>query len=317
MLRRTRPWRTGSALLKRRAPVLWEDLAAGWGRAAAVVGEPLQMARDYPLSLAVGLKHRAAFSDVQCFVMFVGYPRSGHTIVGSLLNAHPNIVMGHRLRVLRYVAARFRREQLLAMVLLSDRRFEKLGRVGSKRYNYSVPGQWQGRHSKIRVIGDSNVVNTFVRRRPELLPQLAAIVGVPTRMIHVVRNPFDNISTMSMRNRLTLSEATERYFWLCDGIEPMRLATAHGDWFDLRHEDLLEDAAGWLRRLCEFVGVPADRSYLEACATIVYRRPHHSRHEVEWSSEMIERVQAKIEEYPFLKGYSYEDAATEPALRDG
>ncbi|MDP8972396.1 MAG: hypothetical protein M3N45_04285, partial [Actinomycetota bacterium] len=189
MLRRTRPWRTGSALLKRRAPVLWEDLAAGWGRAAAVVGEPLQMARDYPLSLAVGLKHRAAFSDVQCFVMFVGYPRSGHTIVGSLLNAHPNIVMGHRLRVLRYVAAKFRREQLLAMVLLSDRRFEKLGRVGSKRYNYSVPGQWQGRHSKIRVIGDSNVVNTFVRRRPELLPQLAAIVGVPTRMIHVVRNP--------------------------------------------------------------------------------------------------------------------------------
>ncbi|HSH59747.1 MAG TPA: hypothetical protein VK988_08945 [Acidimicrobiales bacterium] len=265
--------------------------------------------RDYPLSLWTARRGERSFENLKSFVMFIGYPRSGHSIVGSLLNAHPNVVIGHRLRVLRYVHARFGRKQLCGMVMLADERFARLGRVGSKRYNYSVPGQWQGRYCDLQVIGDSNVTNNYLRRKPELLPRLREVMGVPVKLVHVVRNPYDNISTMSIRNRLTLQEAADRYFTLCDGAALIQTGTAVDDWFDLRHEDLLDDPMLWLDRLCVFVGVAAHQDYLNACASVLYRNPHHSRHEVDWSHEMIQQVQSRMVAYPFLRGYAFEQPA--------
>lgn len=34
--------------------------------------------------------------NVRVFFVFLGYPRSGHTILGALMNAHPNIVISHQ-----------------------------------------------------------------------------------------------------------------------------------------------------------------------------------------------------------------------------
>ncbi len=308
-MRHNRLWRAGSETLKQRAPDAWSALAHRWGRAADAL-EPLQLVRDHPLSLWTARRDPRAFQNLESFVMFIGYPRSGHSIIGSLLNAHPNIVIGHRLRVLRYVGFGFNRQQLCGMVLLADERFARLGRVGSKRYNYSVPGQWQGRYRDLRVIGDSNVTNNYLRRRPELLPRLREVMGLPVRLVHVVRNPYDNISTMSIRNRLTLQEAADRYFSLCEGAATIQAASAAGDWFDLRHEDLLDDPTILLDRLCTFVGVPAHQGYLDACAGVLYRSPHQSRREVDWSPEMIQQVQDRLQPFAFLHGYSFEEPAT-------
>ncbi|MGH9154291.1 MAG: hypothetical protein ACRD1K_00175, partial [Acidimicrobiales bacterium] len=161
--RRAGPWRFASGELKRRSPATWHHLAEGWSRLETTL-EPLDLVMDYPLSYWVGLRNRASFRNVHAFVMFVGYPRSGHTILASLLNAHPNIVIGHRLRALRYVEAGYRNHQVNGMVLTADRRFARMGRVGSKRYDYSVPNQWQGRFTDLQVIGDGNVTNSFLRR---------------------------------------------------------------------------------------------------------------------------------------------------------
>ncbi len=32
-------------------------------------------------------------SDLHAFCMFIGYPKSGHSLVGSLLDAHPDMVI--------------------------------------------------------------------------------------------------------------------------------------------------------------------------------------------------------------------------------
>jgi hypothetical protein len=46
--------------------------------------------RLFLLSLFGGVRHRASFAHVESFCMFIGYPRSGHTLIGSILDAHPN-----------------------------------------------------------------------------------------------------------------------------------------------------------------------------------------------------------------------------------
>ncbi|MGH9023202.1 MAG: sulfotransferase [Acidimicrobiia bacterium] len=291
--------------LKRLSPATWERIQPVEARVRAVL-EPVQLFRESLSSLALGALHAPSFRTVEGFVMFVGYPRSGHTLIGSLLNAHPNALVGQRIRVLRYLQAGFGRTRICGLVLLADRRFARRGRVGNSRYSYRVPDQWQGRFTELKLVGDSNVANNSLRGRPGLVAQLAGVMGVPVRLVHVIRNPYDNIATMSIENRTSLSQAVDRYFDLCQGASEVRAATSAGDWLDVRHEDLVDEPAATLRRLCEFLLLPADDSYVQTCASVVFRRPHYSRHKVAWTDELIGDVATRALAYPFLEGYEFE-----------
>lgn len=47
--------------------------------------------REYPLPPL----SQEAVDGVEKFVIFVGYPRSGHSIIGSMMDAHQNIIISH------------------------------------------------------------------------------------------------------------------------------------------------------------------------------------------------------------------------------
>lgn len=307
MLRSQRAWRALSKELRSWSPRTWQGLVKGWGRAAEQL-QPVQLQGERYLSSWQGRRRRDSFSQVETFVMFAGHPRSGHTVVASLLNAHPDVVIGHRLRVARYLAAGFSRDQLYAMVLLADRRFERLGRVSSKRYNYSVPGQWQGRFRTLKVLGDGDVATGPFSRRPDLLESLRATTGAQVRIIHVVRNPFDNITTIAIRYAMSLGAAVERYFVGCDRNAVLRDLVGASCWIDLRHEDLLGDPEASLQALCEFVGVEVSPDYLTSAAGILYDRPHRSRQDLVWTTELIDQVTGRLAAYPALSAYSFHEA---------
>src|SRR5688572_15941273 len=100
-----------------------------------------------------GYGERGLFDATETYCQFVGYPRSGHTLVAALLNAHPEIVIANELGVLDWVRRGLNRRQLLSLILKSDRDFAR-GAYRFLDYNYRVPNQWQGRFEKIRVVGD-------------------------------------------------------------------------------------------------------------------------------------------------------------------
>jgi hypothetical protein len=283
-----------------------------WGQAGHRL-EPVQVARDFVVASAASVMHRRDFDALQRFVLFVGYPRSGHSIIGSLLNAHPHVVIAHRVPLLRYVAAGFRRHQLLGMALVADRRFERMGRVASKRYDYSVPNQWQGRFSELRAIGYGHSSTRWLARRPELLDQLRHAVALPVPLVHVMRNPFDNISTISVRNRLSLSDAADDYFRRCATVETLRSSAPEGQWLDIRHEHFVAQPEQALRRLCEFLTLDADDRWLGDATSIVYDRPHRSRYDVAWSDELLADVRHRMEAYPVLDGYAYDEPTLDAA----
>ena len=164
------------------------------------VRKQLQPAMEYVPATLGGLRHAKTFDTVERFCLFIGYPRSGHSLVGSLLDAHPDVVLAHELDALKYVAAGYRRKQLYWMILRRDAEFTRSGRRWTG-FDYAVEGQWQGRYERLQVIGDKKGgVSTFrLGARPELLDRLRRVVGAEVRLIHVVRNPFDNIATMSRR----------------------------------------------------------------------------------------------------------------------
>ena len=257
------------------------------------------------------LKDKKTFQNVDKYCMFIGYPRSGHSLVGSLLDAHPNIIIAHELNALNFVDMGFNQQQIYYLILKNSRKLATQGRESSG-YSYEVHHQWQGKFRDLKVIGDKKGGDSTskLRYKPELLNVLQNKIDVPAKFIHVIRNPYDNISTMYTRSNKKdkkLADSINQYFYLCDTIAQLKQQINQGDMIDIRHEKNISNPKFWLNEICKFLGIDAGDDYLDDCANIIYQSPNKSRHKVQWNDELIETVKNKMNQYNFLSGYSYED----------
>ena len=102
----------------------------------------------------------AVISGVKLFVLFVGYGRSGSSITGSILDAHPNVIMAHQFSVLEWVQKNpnYSKDQLFNS--LFENSYNNVFKNGirsrnNKGYNLTLDNSWQGRYRKtVDVIGD-------------------------------------------------------------------------------------------------------------------------------------------------------------------
>src|SRR5919109_3407899 len=69
----------------------------------------------FATSLVGAARLRSVFRDVQVYCLFVGHGRSGHSIVGSLIDAHPEAVVSDELDAARFITRGFLRDQVLAL----------------------------------------------------------------------------------------------------------------------------------------------------------------------------------------------------------
>ena len=167
-------------------------------------------------------------NGIQKFVLFVGYARSGSSIVGTLMDAHPHVVISNEFNIFDQfseidIAPSFSwRENLYNLLYSRSTRDAKWSRSSlNKGYQLRVGGLWQGRFDRyIEVIGDKSsdvTTRAFLKDSEEFLrnyQKLKSEVSVPLRIIHTLRNPFDIISTDVVINNVkdsTFRQLKETY----------------------------------------------------------------------------------------------------------
>jgi hypothetical protein len=251
--------------------------------------------------------YRELFDGIERYCQFVGFPRSGHTLVGALLNAHPELLIAHESKAMRRVSEGMSRDHLYLSLIDTDREFANQG-WRWQGYDYEVPGQWQGRWRRLRVIGDKqgDLSSQQLQRHPGLLDRLRRLTGVPLRIIVITRNPFDNITRMAKREKRTLLGATDRYFRLCRAVELVENETDPDERLIYRYEDFVTDPQSSLERLTGFLGVSAPDDWLEASQKLVFASPPRARGEAEWTPATRAVVEENIARMPFLSGYGFD-----------
>ena len=91
--------------------------------------------------------------------MFIGYPRSSHSLVGAILDAHPEIIIPHQYDALRYWI-KYRPSTAGKTKISKYHLFFDLHQLSREQamfgirstynegkmegYSYNVPGLWQG-----------------------------------------------------------------------------------------------------------------------------------------------------------------------------
>jgi len=271
----------------------------------------VDLARRSAVTRYQAWRDRDRFSDVETLVVFIGHVKSGGSLIGAMLDAHPDALVSDEVDLFRYLQEGFRREQLFQLVARGSRREAMKGRVTARRlepYSLAVAGASQGRAPHPRVLGDvrSGPTTRRLGGRLELLARLDEVMA-PTepRYLHVVRNPFDPISAMVRRGQRTFANAIEDYTNQCERLLRIRDALPPDRLLTVRYESFTRDPAAQLAAVCGFLGLAATTEYLAACAEVIQPDRQGERTSLDWSHESISSVQGLIDSVPFLNGYAW------------
>jgi hypothetical protein len=268
--------------------------------------------KRYAKSLVYGHLRASDWKEIETFCMFIGYQRSGHSFIGALLNAHPNAIMGMEVDALNLVQLGYSRKQLYYCLVRNSEVFT--GKLGSRwtGYSYAVPGQFQGTFTSLRLIGDKKGGKSTLRmgENPELYERLKNLVKCRIKVLHVIRHPLDNISTMILRhmpegrelNREDFMDKIDLYFSKAD-INQSLINKGEMDVLSIYHEDFINDPRSVLTKILDFTGLSRNESYIEACAGIVREKPHQSREKLQWPPDLLHEVNTRSLNYSFLKRY--------------
>ena len=252
------------------------------------------------------------FSQVEVLCVFIGHVKSGGSLVGSMIDAHPEALVSDEVDLFRYLDAGFHRQQLCHLVEKGSRREAMKGRVTARRlepYSLEVPGSFQGRADRVRVLGDVRAGPTTRRlgAHPELIERMDRVMA-PTlpKYIHVIRNPFDPISAMVRRGQRSFDNAIQDYAEQCHRLSELRTRLPPERLLAVRYEAFAKDPATELARVCAFLGLSTSAAYLDGCADVIQSDRLGERYSLDWSAEAIAAVVALIESVPFLSGYRWQ-----------
>lgn len=246
------------------------------------------------------------FSNVRNYCFFLGYSRSGHSLIGALLDAHPSIALAHELNVLDLIQKNYTYRQILYLIGRNARMHARRGR-NWEGYSYRVPGQFQGERRNLLVIGDKKggtSANLLVRH-PELLSKLKKTIPLPIKVVHVVRNPFDMVATRVLKNRRNrkVEEVTHQFLAQARLVERIR---PHLDIIDVSLEDFIRNPGIKLTEIIDFLEVPVNNQYLKDCCSIVLSTPRITREQIKWPAEVVNNLNREIREIPSLSHYTFQ-----------
>ena len=249
--------------------------------------------------------------DLQYFCMFIGYPYSGHSLVGSIIDAHPNAVISHELHVGRWVKKGYPKERIFSMIILNSLSFAQHGRTWNN-YSYAIPGEWNGRYDTIRVIGDKKGGGStkFFTKKTEVFDVVESSFGIPVKFIHVMRNPYDIISTLYKKRKVANSDNLGQMIDKClqhiEKVETIRQKIQPAQWLDIYHEQCISYPEDTIVALFSFFDLEVPAGFVDNCKKILYKNPHKSRLDVQWKDEEIAFVAEKLIQFERFSVYSFD-----------
>ena len=283
---------------------------------------------------------QSTVEGVEKFVVFVGYQRSGHTLIGSVMDAHPNMLISNTLFLLQSCAFRgvgerlFENKTHLFNTIYRDSYLlskcgARNGTNSSKGYSLEVNGQWQGKFSQLRVVGEKSGGSTaqmlLLDKGITCWKHFVDSIGIPIVAIHVVRNPYDMIATESLyrlskvkemkasdlvfgklRPGLSmLTEEAQRVFKQANSVERFSKKVPV---VEIHIEDYIKDPKSAVRKICNGLGLPCPADYVQECYNKAYGSVSRTRDLIEWEPEVIESIQTNMMKIPFFHGYTLEDS---------
>ncbi|GFE64900.1 hypothetical protein KIN_19740 [Litoreibacter roseus] len=271
----------------------------------------------------------------QTFAQFVGFPRSGHSLIGALIDAHPRAIVAHELDAMGLFRGGLSYAQIARLIARNARAFADNGKWWNG-YSYAVDGVSSSDQSP-QVIGDKkgDWAARWSAATPGLLDRVLKSSAPHPRWLLVTRAPEDNIATMTLRrggayDRIRIKAASDGvsagpavdaaqadgtlptgasdamiadYRSLCDAIADMKTRIPPENWLEIGYEAFTQDPVAGLRRIADFLKLNAEDDWLNAASALVHAGRSRSRDRLSWTDAQIQDVDELTTQFDFLKRY--------------
>lgn len=261
--------------------------------------------RQYKLNIQKNKSNNIKKYKPEQFCFFIGYSRSGHSLIGSILDAHKNIIIAHEYNFLDNMCQN--KDDLFNDLIETSKKQSDKGRKEGK-YDYTIKDSYQGKYTKLKVLGDKKgeaTTGMLFKDSFILLKAFQQYVKCPIKILHVTRNPFDMLSTNKANNKkginvlLNFIEVNNKIKKVCEDIGIKVL--------DVNFEKFVKNTKTELKRICNFLNVEYSNEYFNNVNNIINKKLHKSRFEVDWKKEDIEYLENKLKNYKLFEHYKYEE----------
>lgn len=279
--------------------------------------------------------------DVQSFVFFIGYPRSSHSILASLIDSHPNAIIAHEFnlfpQLMNPTNGFLVNRTLLYKALYKNSHYHSTHGWRSREHSFQTKGyslqlnsSWQGTYRRLRVIGDKSggITARAYRDNPTVISQiyqeLTRLVRVPIKVIHVIRNPYDMIATrllyrfsdikrqkanyssqFPLNCPVNTSQAMKSFYGEAKAVLEMSQAL-NMNVLEMHNVDLVRNPKREMKRVCKFLKLQCSTWYLDLIANSIFKSVSITRKSIVWSDEVRDFIDTQILSLPFFKRYSFD-----------
>jgi hypothetical protein len=249
--------------------------------------------------------------ETKHFVSTIGDACSGSSIMLAILDSHPSVRMSNEQLVYQRWMRGWSRERILEQVMTSG-----LGSKRSKRRLIDLPcEEWTGLQEPLLVIGDKRGIDMYKTMRRygvglDIIDNFSEFIGFPIKLIHTVRNPYDNISARTDKPRavrevpdheVRFQTSFDRFVAFYAGVDPLLSRYPH---FKLYNEELIKDPRGTITKLCEYLELPVVEPWITTAAGAVFTKPHNRKDNREWLPGHKEKIEAQlIDKYSYFNRY--------------
>ncbi len=252
---------------------------------------------------------RADLAGIETCVVFVGHTKSGGSLTGAMLDAHPSAVCADELDLTGRLDT-VERDEAFAQIIKNSRREALKGRVTARRldpYSLAIPGLWQGRYETLRLVGDTRAGPTTRRLGADMgaIDRLRLRLGdVRLHVVQVVRSPHDPIGAMVGRSGRSIDDAIADYRDQCERLVLIRSRLGASEYSVVRYEDLIATPRAVLEGLARDLGLELRDDWLAGCERLVDTTTRRDRGRASWSSEHLAAIDDLVHDFDFLADYA-------------
>lgn len=280
------------------------------------------------------------FSYLKYFCMFIGPSRCGHTLIANILNAHPNVVISNELNPILLFLRGKDRPHIFEKIIQSMIIFKnKKSRWTSYSYDIDglYQGTWENMsvigdklcgptttylgYSKDNVIDKANQIREKSKSHKALITEkriqelsggilsdcelpifesFKKFIGLEIKLIHIIRNPIYNITSLSLLNGHSIEQQIDEYFERFDTA--IRIAQ-NRECLHLFLDEIINNPISSIMQLCRYLRIDCDEQFLIKSSNIIFDKEHKNKDMRKWTDELIEKVNNEMYNRPLLKRY--------------
>ncbi|EDV19528.1 uncharacterized protein TRIADDRAFT_61995 [Trichoplax adhaerens] len=293
---------------------------------------------------SLGLPSPSDYNQLKSFVLFCGFPRSGQSLVGAIMDAHPHMTIAHDFNILGGWSKNlsWRNDKKDLYRALYERSRDRNGnrkKLAGNRRNFFVPKLYQGTFQDyIQIIGDMSgqrLTQAYVKdfnKAKRNVDSIRHFIGMPIKFIMVLRNPFDTIATQVLRTLkakarkkaskmqdTNLSEADQvnltkvllnkRIRAYLKAVEANKkiYRMYKNQTLILYLNEIVNSPDTEITKICNFLGIQCSKKYISLCSDIVNEQQSITRKQIQWTEHQKDMILNKISKTKWLRKFKFID----------